>query len=297
MLGLDKGRAALGVLTLWLLGGLTYPMLTVASRHLSALELVAVRSSGSAILATVLVLMVMPNEVKKLRFDARLIPVFVASIVFYPIGQGTLAIASSRIPSALSALIFSCLPVLAVLSSTIRREWQSRRTWLGVAFAVVFVALLAGDPGGKVSGYGFAAVVFSVLTWFAGTEYWIKRKPNYPMLISVWLMILFGAIECDLVLIISGRRLPSPSYALTWYMLILIVFLVAQHTAYIYIASRVTGPVLTSFAFVNPLVAAVAAYFMFGDRLSAMQTGAAVGLLLAIYLVMSGGVLEPSHNN
>jgi drug/metabolite transporter (DMT)-like permease len=297
MLGLHRGRAAVGVLTLWLLGGLTYPMLTVASKHLVALELVSVRSSGSAILATLLVLVVMPNAVLKLRFDARLFPVLIASVVFYPIGQGTLAIASSRIPSAVSALIFSCLPVLTVLYALTRRERQSGKTLVGVVLAVLFVGLLAGGPEGAISRFGFAAVVFSVITWFMGTEYWIRYKPDYPMLISVWLMILFGAIECDLMLVVSGKPLPSPRYALTWYMLTLIVFLVAQHTAYIYIASRVSGPILTSFAFVNPLVSATAAYFMFGERFSALQAAAGFGLLLAIYLVVSGAVLEPSQHD
>jgi drug/metabolite transporter (DMT)-like permease len=50
-----------------------------------------------------------------------------------------------------------------------------------------------------------------------------------------------------------------------------------------------------SFAFVNPLVAAVAAYFLLHERLSALQALAALGLLGAIYLVVTGEKFKVSQ--
>jgi drug/metabolite transporter (DMT)-like permease len=55
---------------------------------------------------------------------------------------------------------------------------------------------------------------------------------------------------------------------------------------YLGISSRVSGMVLTSFGFVNPLVAAIVGYFVFSQKISAMQSIAGGILLIGVALVV-----------
>lgn len=285
----------LAIASMWVVGGLVYPLLALGSKHLNAISLMAIRSSGAAVIMTVMVLIVVPQEVRKIRLDRRLYPILVAAMLFYPLGSGLLAAASSHIPSAFSALMFSCLPVLAVLYAVITGNQQSKRTWAGVFLALFFLAGLVGRPSGDLSLLGIIFVILSVLSWFIGTENWIENAPDYPLLICVWLQVLFGAIGCDLIALVSGQKVPSAHLAFSPVMLLLMISIAIQHLSYIGLSTRVPPALLTSFAFVNPLVAAVAAFFLLHERLSALQAVAGLGLLVAIYLVVTGEKFKVSQ--
>ena len=55
---------------------------------------------------------------------------------------------------------------------------------------------------------------------------------------------------------------------------------------YLGISSRVSGMVLTSFGFVNPLVAALVGYFVFSQKITTMQAVAGAILLVGVALVV-----------
>ena len=287
----------LAIAIMWVVGGLVYPLLALGSKHLNAISLIAIRSSGAAVIMTAIVLVVAPKEVMKIRFDRQLYPILIVAVLFYPIGSGLLAAASSQISSALSALMFSCLPVLAVIYAVVTGNRQTKRTWAGVFLSLVFLAGLVGRPSGNSSLRGIVFVVLSVVSWFIGTKYWIGHAPRYPLLICVWLQVLFGSIGCDLVALASGQRVPSFQDVFGPVMLLLMISIAIQHLSYIGLSTRVPTTLLTSFAFVNPLVAAVAAFFILHDRLSLLQTVAGFGLLAAIYLVVTGESLNSSSDD
>jgi drug/metabolite transporter (DMT)-like permease len=285
----------LAIASMWVIGGLVYPLLALGSKHLNAISLMAIRSSGAAVIMTAMVLILVPKAIMKARLDRRLYPILIAAVLFYPLGSGLLAAASAHIPSAFSALIFSCLPILAVIYAVTTGNQQSKRTWAGVFLALVFLAGLVGRPSGELSSLGIIFVILSVLSWFIGTQNWIEHAPDYPLLICVWLQVLFGAIGCDLIALVSGQKVPSVHQAFSPVMLLLMISIAIQHLSYIGLSTRVPPALLTSFAFVNPLVAAVAAYFLLHERLSALQALAALGLLVAIYLVVTGEKFKVSQ--
>ncbi len=69
-------------------------------------------------------------------------------------------------------------------------------------------------------------------------------------------------------------------------MIFLVFALASQYWAYLGISRQVSPALLTSFAFVNPLVAGVIGYFAFDQNLGATQLIAGAILLLGIYLVV-----------
>jgi drug/metabolite transporter (DMT)-like permease len=69
-------------------------------------------------------------------------------------------------------------------------------------------------------------------------------------------------------------------------MLFLIAALAAQYWAYMGLADRVSPELLTSFAFINPLVAGVIGYAVFSQNVSQIQIIAGIILLVGVYIVV-----------
>lgn len=275
-----------GVGVMWIVGGLVYPLLGVVTKDIDALSLAATRTAGAAVLMTAFMLLFRRSDLARFRVTKAVMPDFWAAMAFYPIGNATLAFASQRIASGMSALVFSLMPVLACLWAIREGNRLSIRTWLGVGLSVTFLAVLGGGLGGSIDPVGMLTVVGSVFVWFAGTTFWVKNPPDYPVLVSVWLQIVFGAIGCALFIPFAG--LAPASVAFNWPMLLLMLTLAGQHIAYIGIAERISPILLTSFAFVNPLVAAIAGWLLLGEVLTSTQIVTATLLLGSIWLVVTG---------
>jgi drug/metabolite transporter (DMT)-like permease len=69
-------------------------------------------------------------------------------------------------------------------------------------------------------------------------------------------------------------------------MIFLIFALAAQYWAYMGLADRVSPELLTSFAFINPLVAGLIGFSVFSQSVSQIQIIAGIILLVGVYIVV-----------
>lgn len=278
--------AASAIGTLWLVGGLVYPMLAVASDELNAVQLTAVRTTGAAIMTTPLLVYRLRGRISELWSLHSLWPNVVAGVLFYPIGNGLLTYGSARLPSAISALAFSLLPVLAASVAAYRGHRYGRRVWLGVAGACVSMVGVVGAPDAAVALLPLLAVLASVTCWFVGTEFWARRGRRADLMVSVWLQLVIGACACWVTVALASDGPPSTGQLFSPLLLLLAFSQFIQHAAYLGIAGRVNPLLLTSFAFVNPVVAAVAGYLLLQQQLTVVQTIASLAMLLSVSVVV-----------
>lgn len=276
----------LAIGTLWLVGGLVYPVLSLASEDFSAIEVTAVRAIGAVIMTTPLLLYRLRGALHRLWSWRILWPNLVAALLFYPIGNGLLTYASGRLQSSLTPLVFALLPVLAAAVSAGRGVRLGRATWIGVTGAFFSLIVVVGAPGSNVPLIPVFAAMASVVCWYTGTELWASRNVDIDLIASVWIQLVIGAVACWVILIASGSQLPPLDRTVQPIMLFLAFSQFIQHAAYLGIAGRVSPLLLTSFAFVHPVVAAIAGYFLLHQRLTAVQIVGSVALLFAVSLVV-----------
>ncbi len=281
-------RVVASILTLWLVGGVVYPLLTMASDHLAAVQVTAVRTTGAVLMTTPVLLSRMHGRLHALRSFHAIWPNVVAAVAFYPVGNGLLTYASGHLPSSLSALSFSMLPVLAAVVSALRGSALGRWVWLGIGGSIVSLVLVVGAPGSGVPGPALAAALASVVCWFAGTEFWAARSRDLDLIASVWIQLTVGSIACWVSVALSGSGMPSAASVLQPAVVLLAFSQFIQHVAYLGVAGRVSPLVLTSFAFVNPVVAGLAGYLLLQQRLSVLQAAGSATLLLSVLLVVRG---------
>ena len=276
----------IGVLGMWIMGGTSYPLMSDVTKVVSPINLVFYRSFGSAILLGLITVMVAPRSFREIRWNKRLIPLVIASLLFNPGCAATLAWSSSKIPGAISALLFASLPAMATLFGALVGRRTTRMAVAGVAIASIAVAFLVGQPTSSISTSGMLAALGATLSWFVATEVWVTYNPQYPLLLATFMQVLIGAVGCLLVRPVVHAPAFDYHLLLIGGVIILTFTFATQHLMYLGISNRVSGPILTSFGLVNPLVAALVGYFYFAQKISHLQIVAGLILSIGVMLVV-----------
>jgi drug/metabolite transporter (DMT)-like permease len=275
-----------GVAGMWIIGGAIYPVMSNVTKSVAPMNLVFYRAFGSALFFLALIVLLYRSQFRALKLDRRLFPLFLTSLLFNPICAGALAWSSTKVPGAISALLFGTLPAMATLFGAVVGRRPQRLAILGVAISTIAVVFLVGAPSGNVTIPGIFGALFATLAWFAATEVWITFNPGYPLLLATMLQTAIGAAGCYL----ARPLLHSPPLHMAELkiggVIFLIVAFATQHFAYLGISARVSGAVLTSFGFVNPVVAMVIGYLFYSQKITGVQGVAGLILLIGVALVV-----------
>jgi drug/metabolite transporter (DMT)-like permease len=275
-----------GLAVMWFVGGGIYPFLSHAAKTIDPINIVFIRAWGAALILFIAVLVLAPRSFKELRFDRSFIPIVISSLMYSPLCSMTLAWSSSRVPGAITALIYSTLPAMSIIYIAIKGSRPSTTAISGVVVASIAVIFLIGAPQGNVQIAGIIGALISTFAWFAATEIWIKYESGYPLILAIFLQVFIGALGTTIVHFFSSAPSVSRSDLTNPSMIFLVCALASQYWAYLGISRRVSPALLTSFAFVNPLVAGLIGYIAFGQRLGFIQLTAGAILLVGIYLVV-----------
>jgi drug/metabolite transporter (DMT)-like permease len=275
-----------GLAVMWFVGGGIYPFLSHAAETISPINIVLIRAWGAATILLVAVLLMAPQSLRQIRFDKSLIPIVISSLMYSPLCSMTLAWSSSRVPGAITALIYSTLPAMSIIFLAIKGQRPSRLATSGVLVASIAVIFLIGAPQGDLQIIGIVGALISTFAWFAATEIWIKYESGYPLILAIFLQVFIGAIGTTIVHAVSRTPSVSLSDITNPSMIFLVFALASQYWAYLGISRRVSPALLTSFAFVNPLVAGIVGFFAFNQRLGGIQLVAGAILLVGVYLVV-----------
>jgi drug/metabolite transporter (DMT)-like permease len=282
---LDR-TSILGVAIMWIVGGSIYPFLSYAAETIDPVNVVLIRAWGAVLVLLIAVLIIAPRSPRTFKFDKTLIPIVISSLMYSPLCSISLAWSSSRIPGAIASLIYATLPAMSIIYMAMQGKKPSPIAVSGVAVASVAVVFLIGAPQGSIQVAGILAALLSTFAWFAATEIWIKYENGYPLIFAIFLQVFIGALGMTVVHFVIQAPAVRAVDVFNPTMVFLVVALAASYWAYLAISRTVSPALLTSFAFVNPLVAGVVGYFAFGQKLGVVQVIAGAILLVGVALVV-----------
>ncbi len=203
-------------------------------------------------------------------------------------GMGAVVYAQQWVSSSLAAVIVSTMPLWNALFAGLMGRKTRAAEWAGMLLGLAGVYLLAGEPDLRLDPRALLVFVGPV-SWALGTAL-SPRVPQAPGLMSSALHMMGAGLSFALIALLAGARWQTPSAvslaALTYLILLAGVL---GYSAYLYLLRRPLRPALvTSFAYVNPLVALALGIGFAGERLT--QAGlAGVGLIvLGVGLAVSG---------
>ena len=210
-------------------------------------------------------------------------------------GHGILAWAEQKIPSGLAALLCATLPLWTVLLGFQRSERNlGFKTWGGILLGFVGVVLLIGPDGfaqhSSLNLLATAGAVFSAFLWAVGTLYSKRvRLPESTVLSAAMQMITGGAL-----LLLAGMmtgeagqlQLVSVSARSVLALAYLTVFgSIVAFTAFTWLVTVVAPSLVSTYAYVNPVIAVFLGWALAGEKLGVRILAATVIIVISVILV------------
>jgi drug/metabolite transporter (DMT)-like permease len=216
----------------------------------------------------------------------------VIGVLLLLFGNGLVVVAEKRVDSGLAALLVSTTPLFMVLLPWLFQGGK-RPTLpmsLGIVLGLAGVGLLVRPSGvGGVDLWGAAMLSGASLTWAAGSLY--SRRailPSSPLLATGLEMLAGGAMmvaagallgelgEIDLAHA-SLRSLLAFAY--------LVIAAVVAFTAYLWLLRAAPPALVSTYSYVNPLVAVLLGWALAGEPLTARTAVAALVIVSGVALI------------
>lgn len=223
----------------------------------------------------------------------------VTGILLFVCGTGGVVWAEKLIPSGVAALVVATEPISFVLIEAMRRRRMPRGAVLvGLALGAAGLVILVG-PGQLLGSERFAPAALAVL--IAGTFCWASgslysrgsRLPASPVMATAVTLLCGGAGLAVLGLSLGelGRFDPaavsSRSLAATAY---LFVFgSIVGFSAYLWLLRVTTVARVSTYAYVNPIVAVFLGWALADEPLTARVGLAAAVIVGAVFLIIRHG--------
>lgn len=208
-------------------------------------------------------------------------------------GNGLVTIAETSVPSNLAALLIAAVPLWVVVIRSIARERVRAGTIGGVVVGFVGVAVLV-MPGNRPDGANLAGMLLLILAaglWAVGS-FLATRLPLHkdPFVSTAAQMLTGGAIMVATGLLRgegSGIRAEDFSAESLWALAYLVVAgSLLAFTAYVWLLQNAPLSKVSTYAYVNPVVAILLGWLILGEEITAITLiGAGVIVSSVAYIV------------
>ena len=288
-----KRLASLYGILVAILWGLSFLSIKVAVEVLPPMTLAAARFVVACAVLPAVAFLVKED----LRIDRGDIPVLIlggvlgVTLYFYFENNGILLLSASE-----SSILVGTIPVVSVISERIFLGTRlPPRVYAGSFLSFAGVALIVLRPSNMPSSpWGYLYMTGAVAVWVAYTFATRKVSLKYGRLNVTFWQSFFGLLGCIPFALLESRawKLPGTAVVLN----VLYLGLVCSAAGYwLYVAAIDHLGIGKASVFVNliPVVAVVAAFFILGDRLGALQWFGAAVTLVGVYLATAPGRSAP----
>lgn len=214
-------------------------------------------------------------------------------------GNGGVVWAEQRIPSGIAALLVATVPLwMALIGFTVLRERLPRIAVAGLFVGFAGTALLIRPSGeGGVDTLGALVVVGASLSWAIGSLY--SRGAPLPKrpLVSASMQMLCGGVALGIVGIAGGElgRIElgnvSRSSALAFFYLIFFGS-IAAFSCYAWLLRAAPTSVVSTYAYVNPVVAVALGWAFLDERVEPVTFVAGAIIVTAVAMIVTAGRAE-----
>jgi len=225
---------------------------------------------------------------------------FVVGSLLLLVGNGGVVLAERSVPSGVAALVIATIPLwMAMIDRVFSGQRLVPQAIVGLALGFGGLAVLVGGTGsGKLDLVGMVILLTAALGWAIGSMYSRgARLPARPLVATAMEMLaggtalaFAGAVHGEFGRIHPERFSTASLLGLAY----LIVFgsLVA-FSAYIWLLR--TGPIslVSTYAYVNPVVAVFLGWAFLSERITPRTMVAGAVIVAAVALILSARKIPP----
>jgi len=210
--------------------------------------------------------------------------------------------AETRIPSGVASVVSALIPLWIYAGEVLflRTQRLTLLSFSGIALGFMGVAVLAlGNPGhhGHVRGYisAIAVTVLGTLCWGIGTILSRRLDLPSPQKLNAGWQMYTGGLLLMIAAFARGERsmlpadwvLVSPRVLLSMAYLIVAASIIA-YTCYVWLIAHDSPTRVSSYAYVNPVIALLLGVSLAGEQLSRRQLAGAALVVVGVAATLMG---------
>ena len=210
-------------------------------------------------------------------------------------GNGLVAWAEQTVPSSIASLMVATAPLwMAAIGGLTGMSRPGLGGWIGLVVGFSGIAILVlgskGSPSGELNPMGIVALLCASVFWASGSLYSRRAsQPGSPLLWTGMQMILGGALLLTLSLLMGDLKrfdpalLSARSFAALVYLMI--GGSIIGYTAYIWLLKNAETTLVSTYAFVNPVVAVLLGWLVAGEQIGGNALAAAAVIIAAVVII------------
>lgn len=211
-------------------------------------------------------------------------------------GNGGVTWAEKTVPSGVTALLITTVPIWMVLVEWLRRDGirPDGAVVVGVLLGLAGVVVLVGsnELGGGVplNRIGAIVLVLASLSWSIGSIYSRSAPlPDSPLLLTAMEMLCGGGL-LFVAGLLSGEAGRMTAAAISMRSVLSLGYLIVfgsliAFSSYVWLLGVTTPARVSTYAFVNPVVAVLLGVAVAGEPFSVRTAGATVIIVTAVVLI------------
>ncbi len=216
-----------------------------------------------------------------------LLTVALAALLLWVGGNGLVSWGEQRADLGIAAMIIASVPVwAAVISAIWERKMPSRLVVVSLLIGCAGIVVLSMPSllsGGQSDVMAVLAIVVAALSWALGTVIQSKRRVELDPIASSAYQMLIGSLGFFIVALLAGEPAPHPvpSAWLAWGYLVVFGSVVG-FTSYIRALHLLPTNLVTTYAFVNPIIAIFLGWMILSEPITGWTIGGAALILLGV---------------
>jgi drug/metabolite transporter (DMT)-like permease len=209
--------------------------------------------------------------------------------------------AEKTLPSGIAAVLVATLPVWMALVSIVILKREKLRWRLVAAIGMGFtgVAVLAVDSGlGRVNLLACLAILGSEVAWAVGTVTSKTMALPESKLMSAGGQMLTGGLMLLVFSALAGEMRTAPHVSLRAGLgigYLIVAGSIIAYTAYVWLLGRMPATTVSTYAYVNPVVALAIGHWLGGEALGLRTILGAALVVASVLLILKSGPVAASE--
>lgn len=202
------------------------------------------------------------------------------------LGNGCVVLAQQHVSSGLAAVAVASMPLWMGVFGMWRGLRPSRMEWMGIAIGFAGVLWLNAGSSLTASPFGLVMLLVAPVAWAFGSIWSRGRDLPSPFMTAAGQMLCGGVLLVSMGLLRGEGFDAVPTLHGTLALLYLAVFgSIVAFSAFVWLLHHVRPTLVSSYAYVNPVIAVALGAWLAGERFTAHDLGAMAVILAGVLTI------------
>ncbi len=220
-------------------------------------------------------------------------PILLLSFLNFMVSNGLATWGVKLTTAGISAILGAIFPLWMVIIITFRGGKRiPKLAWAGFLSGFIGICIIFYDHLLLLFDYSFLGGILlgliASLSWAFGTLYTKQFAITFNPYHSIGWQMLISGITLNIIATATGQTVPLMDISLhTWGAILFLVIIssIIAFVAYLYALQRLPASLVSTYAYINPIVAVFVGHFFIHEKLSLLILEGSVVTLTGVYIV------------